>query len=112
MTIPSKDDDGVKLAVATFGFVTTQTIAVGVASAQSTAMTAAGAATGGPYGTRLVRLVATTLCYVAFGANPTATSNSLMLAPNFPEYFQIKPGDKIAAIRDAADGKLNIAEVV
>lgn len=111
MTIPSKDDDGQKLMAATFGFGASQTLAVVVGNTQSVAVAAA--PSGGGYGTRLVRIVATTLCYIKIGANPIAdTTTCIMLAPNFPEYFQIKPGDKVGFIRDAADGKINISEVI
>jgi len=66
--------------------------------------------------TRWVRLVATQSCHVEFGDSPTATSGSMYLAPNVPEYFPIaNPGStKVAAIRhqddDDDNGNLYITE--
>jgi len=60
--------------------------------------------------THLVRLVATTNCYVAFGTDPTADTSSLLLIANVPEFFGVKPGEKVAVLRSASDGTLSIAE--
>lgn len=66
-----------------------QSIAIGGASAQSSAF--------GSF-TRFIRVNASADCHVAFGPNPTATTGNLMLTAKVPEYFEIKPGDKIAVI--------------
>lgn len=81
-----------------------QAVSVIVTSAQSTALSSNKCF--------MVRLVSTTLCHVAFGANPTATSASTMLIPNVPEFFAATAGLKIAVIRNAADGVLSITEIV
>jgi hypothetical protein len=61
--------------------------------------------------TRAVRLLATTDCFVRFGADPTATStNGLRLTAGIPEVFGIIPGQRISAIRASADGTLNLTE--
>jgi len=59
-----------------------------------------------------VRLVATAACYVAFGANPTAVKpGSTRLAPNFPEVFLVRPGEKVAVVQDSAGGTLTVTEM-
>ena len=65
-----------------------QTIAIGAASVQSTALN---------LNTRFVRLCPDTACAVAFGANPTAiattttgiSTGTMRLAGNTVEYFEI-----------------------
>lgn len=61
-----------------------------------------------------IRLCSTADCWIAFGANPTASTGagSLLLPASVPEYFWVKPGEKIAVIRSSADGVLSIAELV
>ena len=50
--------------------------------------------------TRFVRLHTDTVCSVAFGANPTATTASARLAAGSTEYFGVPQGQafKVAAI--------------
>lgn len=60
--------------------------------------------------TKVVRLVSTTDCYVAFGSNPTATSSDLLLVAGVVEFFRVDPGSKIAALKVATAGLLSIAE--
>jgi hypothetical protein len=59
-------------------------------------------------GCELVRLVATTDCHIAIGADPVAGPDSPLLPANISEYFVVVPTDKIAVIRDAADGALYV----
>jgi hypothetical protein len=80
-----------------------QAVAIGAISAQSTAI---GQTTG------LVRLCASSDCFVAFGSNPTASSSSLFLPAGMVEYFGINPGDKIAVIQSSASGFLSIVEAL
>lgn len=55
----------------------------------------------------LVRLIADIDCYVAFGADPTATNASMRLAAGVPEWFVIEPAHKIAVLRaGSTDGSL------
>lgn len=80
---------------------TTQTRTSTSSSAQSSAIGA---------GTTIVRLVCTEDCHVAFGSNPTATTSSMYLPANTPEYFGVTGGHKVAVIRTSADGVLHITE--
>lgn len=81
---------------------TTQNVAFTAASAQSTAI--------GGTGHKLVRLIATQDCWVRQAANPTAVTTDTFIKAGVPEYFIVKGGNKIAAIRNSADGTLNITE--
>lgn len=69
--------------------VVTQTVAVSGSSAASAAFNAL---------TGIVRLVSDATCSIVVGPNPTATTTSLRLFANQPEYFSVKPGNKIAVI--------------
>lgn len=61
--------------------------------------------------TTVVRLCATTDCYVLFGADPTAAaSTSILLPAGVVEYVEITPTYKIAAIKVTTAGILNIVE--
>lgn len=83
---------------------TSYDVAVGATSAAS--------ANPVPQGIQVVRLVATTACYVTFGAAPTAAKpGGFRLAPNWPENFRITGGEKVAVIEDAAAGTLTITEM-
>lgn len=85
--------------------------AVGFGAVQNVSYTGTAAASNTVAATtRIVRLVATTDCYVAISANPTATTSSAYLPQGVVEYVRVNPGDKISAIRRAADGTLNIVE--
>ena len=79
----------------------TQNVSVGVSSTQSDTFTA---------GVSMVRLISSVDCYVAFGTDPTATTNSTLLRSGVAEYFGIGKGDKIAVIRSSSNGVLNITE--
>jgi len=83
---------------------TSYNVAIGSSSAASTTPVSAGI--------RHVLLVATSACYVKFGTAPTAdTSTSMMLPPNWPQVFVIRPGEVIAAIQVSASGTLNVTEL-
>ena len=60
---------------------------------------------------RIVRLVATTDCYVVFDDNPVATTSDMLILAGVPEYFEIKGGEKISAVRYSVSGVLNITEM-
>ena len=72
--------------------VAEQTIAIGVASAQSGAFNAA---------TNFIRAHADSVCSIAVGVNPTATAANARMAANQTEYFQVRAGDKIAVIQSS-----------
>ena len=60
----------------------------------------------------VVRVVSTTDCHIAFGANPTATATSMLLPARVPEYFICNPTDKVAVIQDAAGGNLSVTPAI
>lgn len=60
--------------------------------------------------TFVVRLVATTDCFVALGANPTATTSSAYLPAGIVEYVSITPGHKVAALQVSSGGNLYITQ--
>jgi hypothetical protein len=45
-----------------------------------------------------VRICSTVAIRVVIGASPTATSSSMLLPANVPEYFSVTSGDKVAVI--------------
>jgi hypothetical protein len=60
-----------------------------------------------------VRVVATTDCHVKIGDGAvTATTSETYLPAEFPEYFTVTPGQKIAVVRSAVDGSLFVTELV
>lgn len=80
-------------------------IAVSATSAQSAA-----------FGTNTheIRVVSTTNCHINIGVNPTAAasdSNGMYLPLGVIEYFHVSPGQKLAVVRDTADGTLVVAEM-
>lgn len=60
--------------------------------------------------TTRVRLVANTNTWLKFAADPTAVTTDIYLPANVVQDFSVKAGEKLAAIRDTADGKLSILE--
>ena len=62
--------------------------------------------------TKVIRVVSTTNCHVVIAAAPTALTTDLLLIANVPEFFGVKAGEKIAAIKasGASAGILSIAE--
>ncbi len=78
-------------------------VSVGSASAQSSAVSVAGD----------YELATDTDCYVLVGANPTAAaSTSRFLAAGQRMTLKLAAGDKVAAIRKSADGKLSIVRLL
>lgn len=84
---------------------TSQDVAIGASSAQSTAI-----GTAGDKPKKLVRIAATTACRILVGTNPTATTTSTLLFANSAEFIWLTPGYKIAVLQETAAGKLNITE--
>lgn len=80
-------------------FGTSQTIIAGAASSQSTAF---------GQETTLIRIATTNLTgsgahvTVAIGANPTATTNDVMIPCGLITYAVVSPGDKVAVLRGAS----------
>jgi hypothetical protein len=84
-------DQGQGVQVTALPPVAEQTIAIGAASAQSSGFNAA---------TSFIRTHADAVCSIAVGTNPTAAATNARLAANQTEYFQVRPGDKIAVIQN------------
>jgi hypothetical protein len=80
---------------------TTQKVNIGSASTASDVV-----------GSGVVRLLATSDCHVALGADPTAGPTSLFLPANMPEYFGCGTGDKVAVIQDSASGALYVTAAI
>lgn len=90
-------------AIQVLSIGTVQTVSVGANSTQSAAIT----------GSNVVRLISTTDCHLAVGANVTATANSTFLPANVPEYFKIaNVSHEIAVIQNTASGTLFITEML
>lgn len=75
-------------------------VAVASTSAQSAAIT----------GTEVL-VHASTRCFIKNGASPTATADDIPLEIGEKFHLRITTGDKIAVIRDTADGVLNVIPV-
>lgn len=69
--------------------LTTQTVAIGGSSTQSSAFDAK---------TKMVAVHTDAICSVEFGSNPTATASSRRMAANTTEYFEVTGAHKIAVI--------------
>jgi len=82
---------------------TTQTISVASSSA------AVSNAFGD--GTHYVRVVSTTNCHITFAASPTATTSHGYVPAGEVEIIKVSPGEKMAAIRNSADGTLYCTEL-
>lgn len=97
----AKDARGTSVQVLAVG--TTQTVAVGSESLQSTTIT----------GSNVVRIISTSDCHIVVSANPTATTTSMFIPGNVPEYIEIEnTTDKIAVIQNSEAGTLFITEMV
>lgn len=66
--------------------------------------------------TTLISVFATQDCWVSLGTNPTAAAgstskgNSMFLPGGIKDFLGVKPGWKIAVVRDTTDGLLHINE--
>lgn len=85
-----------------------------IGTTQSAAYTATAARTSAGVGaqTRVVRLIATTACFIVFGGSAVdATTSDVYLAASREEYFIIGAGQYVSAIRSASDGTLYVSEM-
>lgn len=73
--------------------VAEQTVAIGGSSTQSSAFGST---------TRVVRVHVDSICSIAFGTNPTATTSTMRMAAGQTEYFAVPVGQsyKIAVIQN------------
>lgn len=80
---------------------TAQTVSFTATSAASTVL-----------GSKMVRVVATTNCWITLGTSPTAVADTgMLLVAGWPERIVVNAGEKIAVLRQTADGVLNITEL-
>ena len=61
--------------------------------------------------TNLIRVIADADVYLAFGAAPTATANSLRVPANSAEYFAVRPTEKVACY-DGIQLSKSVQEVI
>jgi hypothetical protein len=61
--------------------------------------------------TRYVRLATTTDCYYTTGTAPTATTSDVLLPAGTVEVIALRPSQKIAFIRNTADGVATVTEL-
>ena len=62
-------------------------------------------------GTQMVRLRATTDCFIKFStAGTAATSSDAFLPASETQDFSVQPGDKVSAIQSSANGTLYVSE--
>ncbi len=61
--------------------------------------------------TQVIRVVATSACYIAIGSSPTATTSDIYLPAAVPEYFVVPPSSKVSAIQASAGGTLHVTEM-
>lgn len=101
MTVLARDQFGAAIPVIYPGL--SQTVAFTTTSTQSAAVNGQ---------TTIIRVLALGAdCRIAIGANPTADSSSTPVMARVPEFFAIRPNEKLAVIREGAtDGTLNITE--
>jgi hypothetical protein len=62
-------------------------------------------------GTWKVRVVVTAAAYIKIGVSPTATTSDVYMPADSPEYFSIRPGEKVAAVQVSGGGNLHVTEV-
>jgi hypothetical protein len=80
---------GNPLPVLMVPYLAEQVVAIGGASVQSAAFSA---------NTRMIRVHTDAICSIKIGADPTADANSTRMAANSTEFFDVRPGHKIAVI--------------
>ncbi len=80
-----------------------ETHTIGSSSAQSGVITT---------GSGLIRIATTTHCHIAFGVNPTATEESMLVPEHHVEIFSFASGQKVAFIAHCGGaGEINICAV-
>jgi hypothetical protein len=79
---------------------------------QSVAYTAAAGTIANAIGSGIhkARVVVTSAAYIKIGKDVTATTSDVYMSADAAEYFTIKPGEKVSAIRVSGDGTLHVTE--
>jgi hypothetical protein len=101
MTVLARDQFGAAIPVIYPGV--SHDIAFSASSAQSAAVGAQ---------TTIIRVVALGAdCRIAIGADPIATTSDVPVMARVPEFFAIRPNEKVAVIREGSvNGTLTITE--
>lgn len=68
----------------------------------------AGNSTAAPDGIHKVRVVVTTAAYVAVGKSAVASSSFTYMPADSPEYFTIRPGERVSAVQVSSGGNVNV----
>ena len=83
---------------------------VGLGASQAVSFDASVQSTAFSANTRIIRIVATTDCFIAVGANPTATTSSTFIPFGSVEYFKVAGAVKVAALKSTTAGILYVTE--
>ena len=60
----------------------------------------------------IVRIAATSACYVAVGETPVATSGSMLLFDGMVDYIKVLAGEKIAVLQISGAGAVNFTRMI
>ena len=82
---------------------TTQVLTAGATSVATT--NAVGAHT------QVVMISAVNAVYVKFDGTPTATTSDMIVQAGHPQFFAIKPGQKVAVLQVSSGGVVSITEM-
>ena len=77
---------------------------------QSANYTATAGTIANAVGSSVVRVVATSDCYIAVGVSPTATTSDIYLPAGAIEYLRCVPGDKVSAVQALVAGTIHVTE--
>jgi len=86
-------------------------LAIDLKTHQSIAYTGSAGTIANPVNSIMARVVATTDCYIAVGASPTATTSDVYLPGGVVEVIRLGYGEKVSAIRVSVSGTLHVTEV-
>ena len=90
---------------------TAQVLSAGTHQSADYTGTAAAIASAVGDRTAIVRVVATTDCYIVFAETPVATDADMFLPALVPEYLLITGGHKVSAIQATAGGTIHVTEM-
>lgn len=57
------------------------------------------------------RVVVTSAAYIKIGKDVTATTADVYVAADSPEYFSVRPGEKVSAVQVSGSGTLHVTEI-
>jgi len=86
-------------------------LAIDLETHQSVAYTGTAGTLANPVNAELVRVIATSDCYITNGVSPTATTADVYLPAGVVEVIKINYGDKVSAIRVSVSGTLHVTEL-